>query len=160
MVDVKVGDSAPSIIDVGWVRGRPLETFQPGNVYILVFLTATRGGCAEIMPDLVQLQEKYRTDGLEVIGIVIKWPTTAAAARVYVNAWLNQTCPNLNFRVGVDFTGQIHSLWMDPIHSVVPYSFVLDRGGKVASVHPIDLDDVVRKALDVSQRKATPHRRC
>lgn len=154
MTDLRIGDTAPSIRDVHWVRGGPLETFQPGKVYILVFLTTKRGVCVEIMPHLVQLQEDYRNDGLEVIGVVIKRSATAADARVYVNAWLNQKCPNLNFRVGVDFTGLMCRLWMEPIHSrAVQTAFVLDRDGKVASIDPTDdLNDVVRKVVDGSWR--------
>ncbi|MBY2950709.1 TlpA disulfide reductase family protein [Rhizobium leguminosarum] len=148
MPNLKVGDTAPSISDVHWVRGRPLETFQTGKVYILVFLTTVCGGCVEIMPDLVQLQEDYGDDDLEVIGVVFKGSATAAEARVYVNAWLNQTCANLNFRVGVDFTGQIFRLWIDPIYCEVPTLFILDRGGKVAAIDPTDFDDMVPKVLD------------
>ncbi|MBX4917785.1 MULTISPECIES: TlpA disulfide reductase family protein [Rhizobium] len=149
MTYLRIGDLAPSISDVHWVRGGPLDTFQPGKVYILVFLTTTEG-CVEIMPDLVQLQEGHRENGLEVIGVVYKSSASAAVGRVYVNAWLNQNCANLNFRVGVDFTGQILRLWMDSMHCAVPTSFILDRGGKVASIDPMNLDDVVLKVLDGS----------
>ncbi|MBY3469191.1 TlpA family protein disulfide reductase [Rhizobium laguerreae] len=150
MNDLTIGDLAPSISDVHWVRGGPLDTFQPGKVYVLVFLTTTCRGCVEIMPDLVQLQENYRENGLEVIGVVYKCSASAVVGRVYVNAWLNRNCPNVNFRVAVDFTGQILRLWMDPAHYGVPTSFILDRGGKVASIDPMNLDDVVLKVLDGS----------
>ncbi|MBY3239174.1 TlpA family protein disulfide reductase [Rhizobium laguerreae] len=150
MTDLAIGDLAPSISDVHWVRGRPLDTFQPDKVYILVFLTTTCRGCVEIMSDLVQLQEKYRESGLEVIGVVYKSSASAAEGRVYLDAWLNQHCAKLNFRVAVDFTGQILRLWMDPTHCAVPTSFILDRGGKVASIDPMNLGDAVLKVLDGS----------
>ncbi|MBY3004022.1 TlpA family protein disulfide reductase [Rhizobium leguminosarum] len=95
-----------------------------------MFLTTTCEGRVEIMPDLIQLQEKYRESGLEVIGVVYKSSASAAEGRVYVNAWLNQHCAKLNFRVAVDFTWQILGLWMHPTHCAVPTSFILDRGGK------------------------------
>ncbi|WP_105009838.1 TlpA disulfide reductase family protein [Rhizobium leguminosarum] len=147
MTDLRIGDPAPSISDLHWVRGGPLDTFQPGKVYIFVFLTTTCGSCVEIVPYLVQLQENYREKGLEVIGVVYKSSASAAEGRVYVNAWLNQNCPNVNFRVAVDFTGEILRLWMDPTDFGAPASFILDRGGKVASIDPMDLDDVVLKVL-------------
>ncbi|MBX5020924.1 TlpA family protein disulfide reductase [Rhizobium lentis] len=150
MTGLRIGDLAPSISDVHWVRGGPLDTFQPGKVYILVFLTTTCGGCVEIMPDLVKVQENYRENGLEVIGVVYKSSASAAEGRVYVNAWLNQNCPHVNFRVAVDFTGQILGLWMDPAHFEVPTSFILGRDRKVASIDPMNLDDVVQKLLDGS----------
>ncbi len=147
MTNLRIGDTAPSIRDVHWVCGGTLETFQPGKVYILVFLTTNRGVGVEIISDLAQMQENYREKGLEVIGVVYKSSASAAEGRVYVNAWLNENCPNVNFRVAVDFTGEILRLWMDPMDYGPPTSFILDRGGKVASIDPMDLDDVVLKVL-------------
>ncbi|MBY2967521.1 redoxin family protein [Rhizobium leguminosarum] len=57
MPDLKVGDLAPSINDLEWVRGESLEAFQRGKVYIIAFMTTTCPACAREMPRLRQLQK-------------------------------------------------------------------------------------------------------
>ncbi|TBZ68513.1 TlpA family protein disulfide reductase [Rhizobium leguminosarum bv. viciae] len=152
MPDLKVGDLAPSINDLEWVRGESLEAFQRGKVYIIAFMTTTCPACAREMPRLRQLQKKYRDVGLDVIGVVLlERDSTAAETRADVHAWLNRTCPNLNFGIGVDVTGQKYRLWMEPSHSTeVPTSFIVDRDGNVAAIDATDLDYVVPKVLDGS----------
>ncbi|MGX5806398.1 TlpA disulfide reductase family protein, partial [Bradyrhizobium sp. Arg314] len=60
---------APAIKVESWLRGEPLAAFQPGKVYIVEFWATWCGPCVAAMPHLMQLQEKYKDSGLEVIGV-------------------------------------------------------------------------------------------
>ncbi|GGI31183.1 hypothetical protein GCM10010987_63150 [Bradyrhizobium guangdongense] len=67
------------------------------------------------MPYLVQLQEKYKDCGVEVIGVACgEEAPTADEARTKLEAWLTETSPKLNYRIAFDFTGEMKQLWGDP----------------------------------------------
>ncbi|MEY9981773.1 thiol-disulfide isomerase/thioredoxin [Bradyrhizobium yuanmingense] len=55
---------APPIKVENWLRGEPLSSFQPGKVYIVEFWATWCGPCVAAVPELVQLQEKYKKAAL------------------------------------------------------------------------------------------------
>ncbi|WP_192360065.1 TlpA disulfide reductase family protein [Mesorhizobium mediterraneum] len=146
---------APSIKVVDWLRGEPLTNFQPGKVYIVEFWATWCGPCVAAMPHLVQLQEKYKDSGLEVVGVAADEDApTADEARTKLDAWLSEKCSNLNYRIAFDHTGEMNKLWREPSFSIgIPASFVVDRDGHIAFVgHPMQLDEVLPKVLNGSWR--------
>ncbi|MER9770331.1 TlpA family protein disulfide reductase [Mesorhizobium sp. M0189] len=146
---------APSIQVENWLRGEPLTNFQPGKVYIVEFWATSCGPCVTAMPHLVQLQEKYKDSGLEVVGVAASENApTANEARTRLDAWLTEKCSNLNFRIAFDSTGEMDKLWMEPSLSFgIPTSFVIDRDGHIAFIgHPMHLDQILTKVLNGSWR--------
>ncbi|MCA1457297.1 TlpA family protein disulfide reductase [Bradyrhizobium sp. BRP22] len=146
---------APPIKVENWLRGQPLTSFQPGKVYIVEFWATWCAPCVAALSDLVQLQEKYRDSGVEVVGIAaLERAQTADKARSKLDAWLTEKLPNLNYRIGFDYIGEMDKLWMDPSFSVgIPTSFVVDRDGHIAFIgFPAKLADVLPKILSGSWR--------
>ncbi|MGX5806277.1 TlpA disulfide reductase family protein, partial [Bradyrhizobium sp. Arg314] len=104
---------------------------------------------------LMQLQEKYKDSGLEVIGVAAcEDAPTADEARTKLDAWLTEKFSNLNYRIAFDFSGEMDKLWMEPSFSLgIPTSFVVDRDGHIAFIgHPMQLDDVLPKVINGSWR--------
>ncbi|UVK35561.1 TlpA family protein disulfide reductase (plasmid) [Mesorhizobium sp. AR10] len=154
---LQMGSPAPSIKVEDWPRGQPLTNFQPGKVYIVEFWATWCGPCVAAMPHLVQLQEKYKDSGLEVVGVAADEDApTAEEARTKLDAWLTEKCSNLNYRIAFDHTGEMNKLWMEPSLSVgIPASFVVDRDGHIAFIgDPADLEDVLPKVLNGSWRSS------
>ncbi|WP_271587306.1 TlpA disulfide reductase family protein [Bradyrhizobium sp. CCBAU 53415] len=146
---------APPIKVENWLRGQPLASLQPGTVYVVEFWATWCGPCVAALPDLVQLQEKYKNSGIEVLGVAAhERAQTAEEARNKLDAWLTEKVPNLNYRMGFDSTGEMEKLWLDPSFSVgIPTSFVVDRDGRIAFVgFPTELDNVLPKILIGSWR--------
>ncbi|MET2832823.1 TlpA disulfide reductase family protein [Mesorhizobium shangrilense] len=152
---LRMESPAPSIKVEDWLRGEPLTNLQPGKVYIVEFWATWCGPCVAAMPHLVQLQDKYKDSGLEVIGVAAdEQAPTADEARTKLDAWLSEKYSNLNYRIAFDHTGEMNKLWKEPSFSVgIPASFVVDRDGHIAFIgHPMQLDEVLPKVLAGSWR--------
>ncbi|WP_434169899.1 TlpA disulfide reductase family protein [Sinorhizobium meliloti] len=145
----------PALKVQNWLRGEPLANSQPGKVYVVEFWATWCEPCMSAMPDLIQLQEEYRNSGLEVVGVAAdEEAATADEVQAYLDAWLTDKFPKLNFRIGIDCTGEMDKLWMKPSFSFgIPSSFVVDRDSHIAFIgHPRDLDSVLPQVLDGSWR--------
>ncbi|MCK1745234.1 TlpA family protein disulfide reductase [Bradyrhizobium sp. 139] len=150
---LRVGSPAPSIKVEDWLRGQPVTKFEPGKVYIIEFCATWCGPCIASMLNLVILQSKYRSNGVEVVGIAAhEQASTADEARASLDAWLTKSLPTLNFAIAFDYSGEMNKLWMDPSFSVgIPSSFVVDRDGRFAFIgHPTQLDNALPKILNGS----------
>ncbi|RWK66550.1 UbiA family prenyltransferase [Mesorhizobium sp.] len=142
---------APPIKVESWLRGQPLTSFQRGNVYVVEFWATWCMPCMAAMSYLVQLQEKYKDSGLQVIGVAAhEHARTVDDARTELNAWLTKNLPNLNYRIAFDHTGELSKLWIGASFSCeIPTSFVVDRDGYIAfRGHAMQLDHVLPKVLN------------
>ncbi|MET3913014.1 thiol-disulfide isomerase/thioredoxin [Bradyrhizobium sp. S3.3.6] len=148
---------APSLKVENWLRGEPLTNFQPGKVYIVEFWATWCGPCEGMMPHLIELQAKYKDEGVEVVGVAAyeKAPT-ADEARTTLDAWLTEKFSNLNYRIGFDSTGEMNKLWMDASSSLlIPTSFVVDRDGHIAFIgDPTQIDAVLPKIINGTWRSS------
>ncbi|TIU41856.1 MAG: TlpA family protein disulfide reductase, partial [Mesorhizobium sp.] len=131
---LRMKSSAPPIKVENWLRGQPLTSFQRGNVYVVEFWATWCMPCMAAMSHLVQLQEKYKDSGLQVIGVAAhEHARTVADARTKLNAWLTKNHPNMNYRIAFDYTGEMSKLWIGASSSCeIPTSFVVDRDGYIA----------------------------
>jgi len=148
---------APPITVENWLRGEPLTSFEPGKVYIVEFWATWCEPCVAAMPHLVELQDKYKDSGVEVVAVAAyEQARTTDEARTKLDTWLSEKLPNLNYRVGFDYTEKMDKLWMDPSLSVgIPTSFVVDRDGHIAFIgFPTELDGVLSKILNGSWRSS------
>ncbi|MDX8469994.1 TlpA disulfide reductase family protein [Mesorhizobium sp. VK23B] len=152
---LQMESQAPPIKVETWLRGEPFASFQPGKVYVVEFWATWCGPCAAAALQLVQLQEKYKDAGLEVVGVAAdEDDLSPVEVRAKLGAWLAEKCPDLNYRIAFDPTGEMNKLWREPSFSVgIPTSFVVDRDGHIAFIgHPRQLDEVLPKVLNGSWR--------
>lgn len=156
-MNLSMESQAPAIQAQNWIGGEPLANCQPNNVYVLEFFSTSCPHCVAPMLNLIQLQEKYRDRGLEVVGVAANERAgTADEARAHLGPWLTENVSKLNFRVGIDCTGEMDKHWMEASLSTrLPTSFVVDRDSRIAFIgHPTELDDVLPKVLDGSWRSS------
>ncbi len=63
-----IGAKAPKLALTDWVKGKEIEEFKPGQIYVIEFWATWCGPCKLSMPHLGELQTKYG-DKVQVIGI-------------------------------------------------------------------------------------------
>jgi len=151
---LQMDSPAPELKVRDWLRGEPLASFQPDKLYILEFCGTWCEDCDGAMRKLIELQETHKDRGVEAVAVATnERAASAEEARSTLVAWLAEF-PELNFPVGIDDTGAMDTLWMEPSFSIViPRVFVIDRDGSIAFIgHPDKLHDVLPQVLDGTWR--------
>lgn len=147
---LRMGSPAPQIKVERWLLGQRLTEFQPGKVYIVEFWATWCAPCVAAMRHLIELQEKYKATGVEVIGVAAsEQGSSAVEAAANLEAWLTERFPNLNYRIAFDHTGDMKKLWMKASYSfAIPTCFVVDGDGHIAFIGaPRQLGEVLPKIL-------------
>jgi cytochrome c biogenesis protein CcmG/thiol:disulfide interchange protein DsbE len=107
-----------------------LEAFR-GKVVILNIWATWCGPCRVEIPDFVKLQNKYRSQGLEIIGVSID-PIDARGGGATAVAPFMQ-------RYGINYTmwmiNNISAVGKFPLGNGIPTTYVLDREGRTVKTY-------------------------
>ncbi len=147
--NLAVGPQLPELAATGWLNSEPLTSERlAGKVVLYEFWTSSCVSCRRTIGHLRAWHERYRPDGLEIVGVhsprfrFEKDPTGVAAA---VDA-LGVTWP-----VALDEDGNIANAFRN---RGWPTRFVTDRQGALRYVHPGEgrygeTEAVIRELLDI-----------
>ena len=78
------GDPAPPIRASAWIRGKPIESFADGRVYVVDLWATWCGPCLSAMPLLRKYQDRY-PDKLTVVAMNV-WEMAPKRLRRFVPA--------------------------------------------------------------------------
>ena len=160
---LKPGDPAPRIKVAKWLKGEPVESFQPGRVYVVEFWATWCGPCRQAIPHLTELAKKHR-DRVTIIGMNV-WEDRDAQDDAYVQTvadFVARSGDEMGYTVAVDVRdGATARAWMDAAGlGGIPASFVVGGNGRIAWIgHPTGglgkvLADVVTGRFDVKAAAA------
>ena len=65
----KMGDTAPPIDIAHWIKGKKIDEFETGKVYVVEFWATWCSPCRASMPHLSKLQEQYTDYDVTFIGV-------------------------------------------------------------------------------------------
>jgi thiol-disulfide isomerase/thioredoxin len=147
--DAFVGQKAPEIkkSDV-WINTAPLTLASlKGKVVVIDFWAFDCPYCAEAMPHVLALYDKYAKDGLVIIGVHtprIDYEKDVPKIKDAV------TKKGIKFPVVVD---NKYDIWSDYLCSTWPSQFVIDRDGIIQFNHSgtgryDDMEKVIQKLLN------------
>lgn len=146
-----VGDPAPSLGHVSWLKGSPVRNFEPGKVYVVEYWATWCGPCKANIPNLTALAKKY-AGSVSIAGIDI-WELTDHKDTGYmarVSAFVKREGDDMGYTVGVDdLAGDTAKAWMTAAgEGGIPMSFVIGKDGRIAWMgHAQGLDQVLSQVI-------------
>ena len=139
---LNVGQPAPQLQVEKWLKGAPVEKFEPGRIYIVEFWATWCSPCIMNIPHLSEIAKKYSSD-ITVIGIAAdQHAKDAAAGLAEVEEFIKKNDPTMDYAVAFDSTGETKKLWTEAANQHgIPSSFIVDRNGIVAYIgHPANME--------------------
>ena len=134
---VKNPDPAPSF-EMKDLEGRPISLEEAkGKIVLLNFWATWCGPCRAEVPDLIELQEKYK-DNLEIIALATEEDDASEVQQFVKKA-------GINYRVGMATDALAAKFGGIP---ALPTSFVIDPQGRVVQKH-VGLNDPTIYELEV-----------
>lgn len=146
-----VGDPAPSLEGIKWLKGEPVTGFQPGQVYVLDFWATWCGPCIAAIPHMNEIHNEMKDKGVNVLGLAV-WPR---AGMKPTKEFVEARGDKMAYRIAEDVEGKLANSYMKPAgQNGIPCVFIVDQKGKIAWIgHPMDgmdevLDEVVKGDFD------------
>ena len=122
-----------------------------GKAVLLNFWATWCQPCRQEIPLLVRLQAQYAAQGLQVIGIA-----TDETDEKSVQAFLKRMVVNYPMLMGTDDVGNMVAGFGGTLIGL-PYTLVLDRDGKVLTIHAGELHPAeAQKLVDLALHGAAP----
>lgn len=138
---LKVGDPAPPLNVAQWLRGTPVRAFEKGHAYLIDFWATWCGPCVASMPHIEHLHQRYKDQGLVVIGQDV-WEEDAGKVKPLVE----KIGDKMTFRIALDDDkGTMGKTWLKAAGvDGIPTAFLVGKDGKIAWVgHPMALEEGV-----------------
>lgn len=146
-----VGDKAPQLQDVKWLKGGEIESYKSGKVYVAEFWATWCGPCIASMPHLDHLAKEYAAEGFDVVTVTTDGPSNSLDK---VTEFIEGPGKDYAFHYAFCNTEATHNAYMKAAQrNGIPCSFVIDRSGNIAFIgHPMDLDTVLPMVIDGTWR--------
>jgi thiol-disulfide isomerase/thioredoxin len=136
---LKVGDPAPALGVLSWIKGNSISQFRPGQVYVVEFWATWCPPCNRMMPVLSALQRKY-AGSVTVIGIDARETERSDGSIDFVKAFVAKKGDAMGYTVAMDDPEKhpAFDAWMGAGGSFgIPTTFIVDKGGRLVWVgHP------------------------
>ena len=140
---LKVGDKAPSVEVKEWIQGQ--TQVGDGKPYVIEFWATWCGPCKTSSPHLNELYERYRNDGVAIIGI-----TDEVKSVGKVRDFVRKQGEKMSYPVAID--GGAKNDWMRAAgKSGIPCAFIVDDKNTIAFIgHPMDdqFEDILGKVVE------------
>jgi thiol-disulfide isomerase/thioredoxin len=129
--ELAVGQAAPTLTDVNWVKGEPVKEWKKGEIYVLDFWATWCGPCKKAIPHINELAKAHRADKVNVIGVAV-WPRPNM---VPTDQFVAEKGDGMDYLIAEDIEGQTAKRYMDgSLNDGIPTVMIVDRDGTLAWV--------------------------
>ncbi len=140
--ELAIGDPAPKLQVGKWVQGEPVKEFETNHVYIVEFWATWCGPCVASIPHLNELWQKFKNQGLVVIGQNV-WDNDSD-----VPAFVKKMGDKMTYRVALDDKSRetdgfmAEHWWKRKVNNhTIPNAFVIKQGRIAWIGHPMGLNE-------------------
>ena len=121
-----IGDPAPPVVVAEWIKGGPVTVGPGTNIFVVEIWTTTSMGSRACITNLNHLQERFKTNGVVVIGISDE---PVEKIKEFVQ---NGPGTNIAYAVAADDRKRTVLSFMAPLKvRGVPFAFVVGTNGNV-----------------------------
>ncbi len=150
---LKEGDKAPPLKVARWIKGNPVQRFEPGRVYVVEFWATWCGPCRQSIPHLTELARKF-AGKVTFVGVSI-WENPRGNTRddyiPRVEQFVREMGEKMDYTVAVDDPqGTMARTWMTAAgQNGIPTAFVVDQHGRIVWIgHPMaELEQVLEQVI-------------
>ncbi len=134
---LKVGDPAPALKADRWFLSDPVTKFEPGKIYIVHFWATWCPPCIGKMPELAELQARYKDRGVTVVSFTCRGirggPNNSEEA---VADFVNKRAKalKLNYPLAYADDSTAADAWLKAAGEDGWATFLVDRTGRVAYI--------------------------
>ena len=134
------GDPAPALKAHSWIQGEPVQALEKGKAYLLDFWATWCGPCVASIPHIEHLHQKYKDQGLVVIGQNV-WEDDTGKIRAFVEKVANK----MTYRIALDSQEAVAKPWLRAAgQNGIPVVILVGKDGKIAWIdHPEALSETV-----------------
>ncbi len=161
--ELNIGDRAPAIDAVMWLKGEPVTEFKGGHVYVVEFWATWCGPCKANIPHLTSLARKYRGRAT-VVGVSVREQEKNEGSASVVRRFVDYMGDRMDYTIAMDnpHRNTVFDAWMAAAEMQgIPTAFVVDKSGAVAWIgHPRPTDHALEDAIiaALEDRKAKSER--
>lgn len=158
VASIDIGAPAPPLKVHDWIKGKPIDGFVKGKVYVIEFWATWCGTCIEEMPRLTSLAHKYK-NSVTVIGVNIYERKTPLLVKAFVDSMAHW----MDYVVATQDSNYMEKEWMDAAReSTIPTAFVVDAEGRLAWIGytarlPAVLPEILANKWDLDKAAAIRH---
>jgi thiol-disulfide isomerase/thioredoxin len=144
---LRPGDPAPPLKATRWLQGDEVRAFETGKVYVVQFWATWCGSCYRNMPELAELQARYKDRGVTVIGFTCRdIRGVAGHGEEKVAAVVKKRGPAFKYTFAYNDDVGAADAWIKGQDYF--QTFVVDKSGRIAYIGaPMFLDVALPKVL-------------
>lgn len=140
--ELGIGDAAP-VLKAHWLKGKPVEKFEKGHVYVLEFWATWCGPCIGAMPHITKLAKRYAAQATFIGVNVFENAKMDSGVVEKVEQFVKANTTKMGYSVCMDEAGSFMAKnWMRAAGlSSIPATMIIDQEGIIAWIgHPKAMD--------------------
>lgn len=143
---LKVGDKAPALEGLVWLKGGPVEKVdEKGKVYLIECWATWCGPCIAAIPHVNELHKKYADKGLVVIGVDV-FEDGSDKAKAFAEKQGDKMAYPVAYWGGRN--GAFDKNWLNAAGvDGIPHTFIVQDGKIQVMTHPMQIDEELIETL-------------